>query len=90
MNGLRLKQLRLLGENKAVKAAMMQGGPAGFQIIVTSNNDQTFSLLNDRGGVRIFPKVETAFRLLRDCGISHFTVELADWMADSPKMASGH
>lgn len=75
---LTVEKLRLLADAGAVRELRIIGQGAGFALVVATRDDEG-TLETAVGEVRLFAKLDTAARLVRDLGLGRAVLDLESW-----------
>ncbi len=75
---LTIEKLRLLADSGGVREIRIAGQGAGFVVSISTRDDEG-TLETALGEVRIFSKLDTAARLVRDLGLGRAVLDLAQW-----------
>lgn len=64
---------------RALESVEVRAVVDGFQVVAKPRGSAPLFLMTGRGRVRCFKSWETCMRYLRSLGITHLTVEMAEW-----------
>lgn len=78
---LTIEKLRLLADAGAVREIQLLGQGPGFALRITTRDDEGM-LETALGEVRIFAKLDTAARMVRELGLGRVVLDLVKWEPD--------